>query len=165
MLGWLTGGRFEFASIGSPYDIVRLPDFEFPIEAPQAAYIARLKTSFPGETAAIDAYFAACGEAQRASFALMAARALPTPIAAVIRWLNAARATCARITRRRGARFPRRTPRGGTCRALGRLRAAARHPFAVHALVTGSYSNGAYYPVGGPAKFAAARRDSPGDGR
>jgi all-trans-retinol 13,14-reductase len=31
-----------------------------------------------------------------------------------------------------------------------------RSPFAVHALVMGSYFNGAYYPVGGPARFAEA---------
>ena len=31
-----------------------------------------------------------------------------------------------------------------------------RSPFAVHALVTGSYYAGAYYPVGGPAVFARA---------
>lgn len=29
-------------------------------------------------------------------------------------------------------------------------------PFALHAMVTGSYFNGAYYPVGGPARFAEA---------
>ena len=66
MLGWLTDGRLRFASIGSPYDIVRLPGFEFPVEAPLAAYRSRLKTSFPGETAAIDAYFAECAEAHSA---------------------------------------------------------------------------------------------------
>jgi all-trans-retinol 13,14-reductase len=31
-----------------------------------------------------------------------------------------------------------------------------RSPFAVHALVTGSYYDGAYYPVGGPGRFAQA---------
>jgi phytoene dehydrogenase-like protein len=36
MLRWLTDGRLRFASLGSPYDIVRLPGLEFPIEAPNA---------------------------------------------------------------------------------------------------------------------------------
>ena len=35
ILHWLTDGRLRFASVGSPSDIVRLPGFEFPIEAPQ----------------------------------------------------------------------------------------------------------------------------------
>jgi all-trans-retinol 13,14-reductase len=34
--------------------------------------------------------------------------------------------------------------------------APERSPFAIHALVTGSYFAGAYYPIGGPAKFAEA---------
>jgi all-trans-retinol 13,14-reductase len=50
MLRWLTEGRLRFASLGSPYDIVQLPGFEFSVEAPRAAYIGRLKAAFPDET-------------------------------------------------------------------------------------------------------------------
>ena len=74
MLRWLTGGRLRFASLGSPYDIVRLPGFEFPIEAPRAAYIERLQATFPDDTRAIDRYFAACDEAQKAAVALFKAK-------------------------------------------------------------------------------------------
>jgi len=56
LLHWLTDGRLRFAPIGSPYDVVRLPGREFPIEAPREAYIARLKASFPNEIAAIDEF-------------------------------------------------------------------------------------------------------------
>jgi phytoene dehydrogenase-like protein len=45
LLRWLTDGRLRFASTGSPYDIVRLPGFEFPVEAPRDAYVARLTRS------------------------------------------------------------------------------------------------------------------------
>jgi all-trans-retinol 13,14-reductase len=31
-------------------------------------------------------------------------------------------------------------------------------PFVEHALVTGAYDHGAYYPIGGPARFAEALR-------
>jgi hypothetical protein len=77
MLRWLTEGRLRFSSLGSPYDIVQLPGFEFPVEAPRAAYIGRLKAAFPEETGVIDQYFAACDDAQRASRALSSLLSFP----------------------------------------------------------------------------------------
>ena len=159
MLRWLTDGRLRFAPLGSPYDIVRLPGLEFPIEAPRSAYVARLKASFPDEVAAIDRYFEACDEAQKASMALFAARALPAPVAAVVRWFNARR-----VQRALG------TTTAESVREIRDLRLAAlltarwgdygmtpaQSPFAIHALVMGSYFAGAYYPIGGPARFAEA---------
>ena len=159
MLGWLTDGRLRFASTGSPYDIVRLPGFEFPVEAPLAAYRARLKATFPEEAPAIDAYFAAGAEAQRASIAVFQARALPAPLGALVRWMHSGR-----IRRALG------TSTAGAVRAFRDARLAAllaarwgdygvppeRSPFAVHALVMGSYYAGAWYPIGGPAVFAPA---------
>ena len=46
MLHWLTDGGLRFASCGNPYDIVRLPGFEFGIEHPQAAFRQALETRF-----------------------------------------------------------------------------------------------------------------------
>ena len=159
MLRWLTEGRLRFASLGSPYDIVRLPGFEFHVEAPRAAYIERLKAAFPEETGVIDRYFAACDDARKASIALFAAKAAPAPIAAFVRWFNAKR-----IRRALG------TPTAEAVRDIRDARLAAvltarwgdygippaQSPFAIHALVTGSYFSGAYYPIGGPARFAVA---------
>jgi len=159
MLHWLTDGRLRLASIGSPYDIVRLPGFEFPVEAPQAAYIARLKATFPDEVAAIDRYFRACDEAQRASMALFVAKGLPPPIAVLVRWFNAGR------VKRALGMTTAEAVRGIRDRRLAALLTArwgnygmppAHSPFATHALITGRYFAGAYYPVGGPAKFAEA---------
>jgi all-trans-retinol 13,14-reductase len=158
LLRWLTGGRLRFSSIGSPYDIVRLPGLEFPIEAPREAFVARLKASFPDEVPAIDAYFAACNEAQNASRALFASNALPVPLAAVIRWLHAARVRRALNTSTADAVAGIRDRR---LRALLASRwgdygiPPDRSPLAVHAGVLGSYFAGAHYPVGGPAQFAA----------
>lgn len=159
MLRYLAGDELRFASVGSPYDIVRLPEYEFPVEAPLAAYRARLEASFPGEAATIGAYFAACADAQRASLALFQAKALPAPLAAVVRWLNAGRvsralrvssadAVCGFRDRRLSAVLSARWGDYGV--------PPERAPFAVHALVTGSYYAGAYYPVGGPGRFAWA---------
>ena len=157
MLHWLTDGRLRFASLGSLYDIVRLPKFEFPIEAPRATYVARLKATFPDECAAIDRYFALCDDAQQANSALFIAGALPPPLGAMLRAFNAKRIRRALGTTTATAVGDIRDVR------LAALLAArwgdygvvpARSPFAVHALVTGSYFAGAYYPIGGPAKFA-----------
>ena len=159
MLRWLTDGRLRFAPLGSPYDIVRLPGLEFPIEAPRSAYVERLKASFPDEIAAIDGYFEACDEAQKASMALFAAKALTAPAATVVRWFNARR-----------VRRALRTTTAESVREIGDRRLAslliarwgdygmtpAQSPFAIHALVMGSYFAGAYYPIGGPARFAEA---------
>jgi all-trans-retinol 13,14-reductase len=157
MLRWLTDGRLRFTSLGSPYDIVRLPGLEFPIEAPRSAYVARLKTTFPDEIAAIDRYFEACDEAQKASIALFAARALPLPVATVVRWFNAPRA------RRALGTTTAQSVREIVDSRLAALLTArwgdygltpAQSPFAIHALVMGSYFAGAFYPIGGPARFA-----------
>jgi all-trans-retinol 13,14-reductase len=157
LLRWLTDGQLRFASIGSPYDIVRFPGLEFPIETTREAYVARLKTVFPGEIAAIDGYFVACGEAQRATRALFAARALPAPLGLVVRWLNAGRVRRALSTTTADA------VRAIRDRRLAALLSARwgdyglppeRSPLAMHALVLGSYFAGAYYPVGGPEQFA-----------
>jgi all-trans-retinol 13,14-reductase len=157
MLHRFAGEELRFASVGSPYDIVRLPGFEFPIEAPLAAYRGRLEAEFPEDRAVIHRYFAACAEAERASVALFGAAALPSPFAAMVRWLNAGRmrrvlapsaaemVCCARDPRLAAVLTARWTDYGVR---------PERVPFAVHALVTGSYYAGAYYPVGGPAKFA-----------
>jgi len=159
LLHWLSEGRLRFAPVVSPYDVVRLPGLEFPIESPREAYVARLKATFPDEIAAIDAYFAACDEARRAGSALFAARALPAPLATLVRWLNARR------VRRALGTTTAEAVREIRDRRLAAVLAARwgtygmppeQSPFAVHALVTGSYYAGAYYPIGGPAKFAEA---------
>lgn len=159
MLRWLTDGRLQFSSLGSPYDIVRLPGFEFPIEAPRAAYIARLKATFPDEITAIDRYFAACDEARKASMSLFAARALPAPMATVVRWFNARR-----VRRALGTTTAESVREFSDGRLAALLTARwgdygmvpAQSPFAIHALVMASYFAGAYYPIGGPARFAEA---------
>jgi all-trans-retinol 13,14-reductase len=159
LLRWLTDGRLRFASTGSPYDIVRLPGFEFPVEAPRDAYVARLKAAFPDEIVRIDRYFRACEDAQRTSVALFAARALPAPLAAIVRWTNARRVRRALGITSADAVRDIRDPRLAavlTARWGDYGMAPEQSPFAIHALVTGSFFAGAYYPIGGPAMFAKA---------
>lgn len=159
LLRWLTDGRLRFASTGSTYDIVRLPGFEFPIEAPRSAYMARLKAGFPAETTAIDRYFTACDAARKANMALFAARALPRLVAGAVRWLSAQRVRrVLDITTAEAVREirDRRLAALLTARWGDYGLVPTQSPFALHALVTDSYAAGAYYPNGGPASFAAA---------
>lgn len=68
ILHWLTDGALTFADCGNPYDIVRLPGFEFAIEHPRAAYRKALEARFPAQHEAIARWFeemdASCKAAQ-----------------------------------------------------------------------------------------------------
>src|SRR5664279_4675921 len=77
LLEWLGDGSLQFAPCVNPYDIVRLPRFEFGIPHPESAYRAALHLRFPGEAAAIDRWFHACHEARKAGTTLMASHNLP----------------------------------------------------------------------------------------
>ena len=130
-----------------------------PHRSAAAAYVARLKASFPDEIAAIDRYFKACDEARKASMALFAAKALPAPLATIVHWLNAPRVRRALGTTTADAVREIRDRRLAallTARWGDYGMVPAQSPFALHALVTGSYFAGAYYPIGGPARFAEA---------
>jgi all-trans-retinol 13,14-reductase len=161
LLRWLSDDALSFASIGSPYDVVRFPDgFTFAFEAPEAALVARLKATFPDDGRDIDAYFDAVHAAQRAMFAHFALGAMPRPLAAVY----------ALFRKRRVARWADTTTAALIARTIRNPRLAAlmaarwpdhgmppsRAPFPLHATVLGSYVDGACYPVGGPARFAEA---------
>jgi all-trans-retinol 13,14-reductase len=157
----LSDGALRFAPLANPYDIVQLPRFEFGIVHPQAAYRDALQQRFPGDGAAIDAWFAACDEARRSAFTLFALHAMPAWLAAGLRLVRGAQAE----------RWARRTLASELARIdNAQLRAVlgarwgdygappAQAPFVEHALVTGSYDAGAYYPVGGPARFVETLR-------
>ncbi|MDM7950850.1 NAD(P)/FAD-dependent oxidoreductase [Hydrogenophaga sp.] len=157
LLGWLSGDALEFHDCGNPYDIVRLPGFEFGIEHPEAAYRDRLRERFPGQHAAIDTWFDEVKRARAAAMSLFALRALPAPLAWGMKlW--------------RGAEIERMSQRS-LAQALadiadpylaavlgarwGDYGATPDHaPLLEHALVTGAYNHGSYFPLGGPARFA-----------
>ncbi len=161
LLGWLTDGELRFAPLANPYDIVRLPDFEFGIEHPEAAFRDALLRAFPHERGAIVGWFEASADARRAAMTLMQLHSVPSWLAAGLRLLRGAQAR----------RWAERTLADELARiADPRLRAVlgarwgdhgappAGAPFAEHALVMHAYDAGAYYPVGGPARFAETLR-------
>ena len=157
LLTWLSDGALQFAPCANPYDIVHLPGFEFGIPHPEAAYRAALLVRFPREQAAIDRWFQASDDARKAAFTLMALHGLPSWAAMGLRLLRGKQAQAwARHTladeMARIAHPQLRAVLGARWGDYGASPATA--PFAEHALVTGSYDAGAYYPVGGPARFA-----------
>ena len=157
LLAWLSDGALHFAPCANPYDIVRLPGFEFGIPYPEAAYRASLLLRFPGEQAAIDRWFQASHDARKAAFTLMALHSLPSWIAAGLRLLRGkqAEAWANHTVADEMARIANPQLRAVLGARWGDYGAApATASFVEHALVTGSYDAGAYYPVGGPARFA-----------
>jgi all-trans-retinol 13,14-reductase len=157
MLGWLTGGALKFAPCDNPYDIVRLPGFEFGIEHPEESYRDALLARFPREAATIRHWFESCELARRSAYSLFAMRGLPPWLAfglklwrgaAVERW--AQRTLASQLVEVGDPAL--RAVLGARWADYGAPPASA--PFLEHALVTGSYNAGAYYPVGGPGRFA-----------
>ena len=157
LLEWLGDGSLQFAPCVNPYDIVRLPGFEFGIPHPEAAYRAALHRRFPGETAAIDRWFHACHEARKAGTTLMAAHSLPAWIGWGFRLLRGRQADewSSRTLADQLADIAHPQLRAVLGARWGDYGAPpATAPFIEHAWVTGAYDGGAYYPVGGPARFA-----------
>lgn len=157
LLAWLSDGALSFAPCANPYDIVRLPGFEFGIPHPETAYRAALRVRFPGEQAAIEHWFQASHDARKAAYTLMALHSLPAWIAAGLRLLRGkqVKAWAQHTLGDELARIANPHLRAVLGARWGDYGAApATAPFVEHALVTGSYDAGAYYPVGGPARFA-----------
>jgi len=157
LLAWLSDGALQFAPCANPYDIVRMPGFEFGIEHPEDAYRAALCKRFPAEHAAIERWFAACAAARKSAFTLFALHSMPAWLAFGLRLLRGAEAErwahqtlAAELTAVANPQL--RAVLGARWGDYGAPPAWA--PFVEHALVTGAYNAGAYYPLGGPARFA-----------
>lgn len=159
LLDWLSGGRLRFTPLANPYDIVRLPGFEFGIRHPRAAFQADLRARFPDEATAIDAWFTRCDALQRSATTMFMLRALPAPLAWGLRWWRGAAFDRDLHLTLAESLQPLRDPR---LRAVLAARwgdhgaPPADAPLVEHALVLHSYDAGAFYPVGGPDSFVQA---------
>jgi all-trans-retinol 13,14-reductase len=168
LLDHLAGGRIEMAPITGAYDRIRLPGLTLPFAPPRAALVKVLKDAFPREAAGVDRYFEAVDRAAASMTTVFMARSMPGPLAAPLAWLR----------RKEIERWVGRT----TWEAVQeftddpKLRAAltaqwidygsrpVESSFGVHALVTRSYLDGAWYPVGGSAVFARELGRTIGEG-
>jgi all-trans-retinol 13,14-reductase len=157
LLAWLTDGALQFAPCANPYDIVRLPHFEFGITHPEKHYQDALRSRFPGQHQVIKQWFAACEAARHSAYAMFAERSMPPLLAwgmrlirgrEVDRWAHRTLGSAL-------AEVPDAQLRAVLGARWGDYGAAPDSaPLLEHALVTGSYNAGAFYPVGGPARFA-----------
>jgi all-trans-retinol 13,14-reductase len=155
----LTGGRLKWSALPEVYDRIRMGGREYELVAGLERFRDRLKTYFPSETAAIDRYLRAVQSCARRTSMYFAEKALPRPIARLagplmrgpfLRWARRTTAdVLAEVT---------------TNRELAGMLAAqwgdyglppAESSFAVHAIVTASYFDGASFPVGGASSIAA----------
>lgn len=159
LLAWLAGDALRFAPCANPYDIVHLPGFEFGIAHPESAYRDALLAAFPGERDGILAWFDACEAARHSAFTVFALHAAPALLGwAVRQWHGTEAERWARRTLAQELALVREPRLRAVLGARwGDHGAPPEHaPFLEHALVTGSYDGGAWYPVGGPARFAEA---------
>ncbi len=157
MLHWLTDGALQFASCSNPYDIVRLPGFEFGIQHPQAAFRQALEARFPSQQAAIGTWFDQLDAANQAARSLLVMRGLPAWL--VWGWRLWHGDEIRRFSERSLAEALTTIDDPQLRAVLGARwgdygAAPQTAPLLEHALVTGAYDSGAYYPVGGPARFA-----------
>jgi all-trans-retinol 13,14-reductase len=157
LLAWLTDDALSFTACANPYDIIHLPGFEFGIAHPERAYHEALLERFPQQHAAIANWFAACEAARRSASTLFALHSMPAWMSWGLRlWRGAQAELWARHTvAEELARIddPRlRAVLGARWADYGAPPAQA--PLVIHALVTGVYNAGSYYPVGGPSRFA-----------
>lgn len=157
LLNWLTDGALRFAACANPYDLVQLPGFRFGIAHPEAAYREALLDRFPAEAAAIGRWFDDARAARQAAFTLLAQHGLPPLLAWGLRlWRGGeaerwrARTLAEALDRIDDPRL--RAVLGARWADHGAPPATA--PFIEHAVVTGAYDGGAYFPIGGPARFA-----------
>lgn len=157
LLAWLTDGALTFAPCANPYDIIHAPGMEFGIPHPEMAYRDALVARFPEDQTAIRGWFDSCEEARSSAFALFALHSMPAWLAWGLRQWRGSEVE--HWTQHTLADELARIENPHLWAILGARWAdygapPALAPFAEHALVTGSYNAGAYYPVGGPARFA-----------
>jgi len=161
VLDWLCDRAIDMAPLGPVYDIVRFPGgFEFRYPSSEAALRQALREKFPASAADIDRFLGTLAQAERAARVMFAARSLPAPLGAALRWLR--RASLERWWGRTTAEVFGELISDPRLRAV--LAAAwgdhgGRPPagsFGLQALVMRHYLNGAWYPVGGAGVFAGA---------
>jgi all-trans-retinol 13,14-reductase len=154
----LTDGRLQWADMGPVYDRFVLGDEEFAFPRGKVNLRRALETRFPTETRAIEAYFDLVARVIRNAPFFFMEKAIPAPLAAV----------AGRLLRWPFLRLARRTTRDVLAsltsdqRLIGVLTGQwgdyglppGESSFAIHALVTNHYFEGAYYPVGGASRIA-----------
>jgi all-trans-retinol 13,14-reductase len=156
----ITGGRLKWNPMPDVYDRIKIAGRSYDFVSGAERFTERMREYFPQEGAAIRRYVTQVRDAARAGRLFFAEKALPAPLAHL----------AGPLLRRRFLGFARRT----TAETLARL---TRNPeliavlagqwgdyglppgqssFGMHAVIAEHYLEGAFYPVGGASRIAAA---------
>ncbi len=154
----LAGGRIEMAPIPGVYDRIHFPGFSLAFTPPAAQLKATLVSAFPHERAGIDRYFDALKNAERALGSLFVTHSAPPLLAAPLAWIR--RDAIERWVGRTTWQVVQECVsdpklQAVLCAQWGDYGSRPQESsFAAHAVVTSSYFDGAWYPVGGSGSFA-----------
>ncbi len=154
----ISGGQLEWADMGQVYDRVVIGGKQYEYPKGRANLERMLKTEFPAEQGAIDRYFALIKRTARAAAGYYGEKAVPGWIAAI----------AGGLMRRPYLRYASRSTRSVLDELTGNQRLIAvltgqygdyglppaESSFAIHAMVTGHYFGGGFYPVGGAGRIA-----------
>jgi len=160
MLAGVTDGSLQWASMGDVYDTIAIGGQRWEYVTGLERWRARMVEYFPREAAGIDRYLQLVRAATRSSTGFFAEKAVPRAIAAL----------GGGLMRAKFMKHARRTTGDvigslTSDRALAAVLAAqwpdyglppAQSSFAMHAILTRHYFDGAYYPVGGASRIAAS---------
>lgn len=154
----ISDGRIQWADMGEVYDRVIIGGDVYDLPKGRRNLRDMLVARFPGEEAAIDAYFEAVRSAVSASLPFQAVKTLPGPLQAAAgpRLRSAFQHWADRTTREVLEELT------DDQRLIAVLTAQfgdyglppAQSSFAMHALVASHYFRGGYYPVGGSGVIA-----------
>ncbi len=157
LFDFLTGGALDWNRMPDDFERFVYPDFSFAVPSDRKRYEARLIERFPAEADAIRRYFRDLLAAERWHVLAIQQQLMPallSTLARLLRGFGAARAT------QTTGDYLARCFRAPELKALLATQwgdyglPPKQSAFALHALVTGSYLNGAWFPAGGAGRIA-----------
>jgi all-trans-retinol 13,14-reductase len=157
---FVTGGAVEWAPLPEVYDRIRIGGEPFDLVAGKERFLAALGARFPAERRGLERYLQAVRACVRAATAYWPVRAMPPWLAGTLGAVL--RSGLDRHDRRTTAQVLADTIRDPLLRAVlaGQYGdyglPPGRSSFAAHATVVAHYLGGAWYPVGGSSRIAAA---------
>lgn len=159
LMDFVSEERLEWSPLPDPHDVFVYPDETFGVPSSRDRFHDRLVDRFPNDESAIDRYFAAVDRARSWYGRYMMVEAFPGflrwPIDAYNWWTGAPARQTTRdyvgdLTDNEKLQSLLVTNWGD----YGLL--PSESAFAVHAMVTASYFDGAFYPVGGSERIASS---------
>jgi phytoene dehydrogenase-like protein len=159
LFDFITDRNVAWSPMPEKYDRFVYPEMSFAVPAGEAKFREALLEAFPHEPDAIVEYFRDVRAASAWFERDVMAKAMPAPLGAVVRWVNRAMARFPLMTT---AEYLAHRFRDPLLRAVVASQWAdyglppSRSAFALHALVTSSYFDGAWYPQGGAGTIARA---------